>query len=749
MKSKSAEKLLKDIQNLEILESIGDAVSIQDTNFKIIFQNKISKGIVGYHVGEYCYEAYTLRDKTCKDCPLAPVFADGKTHTVERNKPSDKGMVYLEITASPLRNLKGEIIAGIEVMRDITNRKETEERLKNSEEKFRNLSENSPNMIFINKKGRVVYANKKCEEIMGYKKEEFYSPDFNFHVLIAPQYLDTVSGNFQRHLKGEEVPPYEYTVVTKQGTVIEVIITTKLINYEGDTAILGIITDISEQKKTEETLRESEARFRKLVETAFEGIAIAENGIFLEANKLFAKLFEYTLPEIIGLHISKLVDPESLVDVMQKIQSGYDRPYEAVCVTKNGKHFPVEACGKAVIYNGRKARITALRDISGRKRSEEESIKIQKLESLGILAGGIAHDFNNLLTAILGNVSLAKMHINPEDKIYELLTEAEKASMRAKDLTQQLLTFSKGGEPVKKTVLLKGLVHDTSCFALRGSKTKSECRFPDNLWPVEIDEGQITQVFHNLIINADHAMPEGGVVDIHAENITSTADKAGALLMPGKYVKISVHDNGVGIPKDHLQKIFDPYFTTKQMGSGLGLTTAYSIIRKHDGAVTVESELGKGTILNIYLPASSKEIIFHEEITDTVSSGKGKILVMDDDDMVRDVAGAILRSLGYKVEFAKDGTEAIELYQKAIISGESFDVVIMDLTIPGGMGGKDAIKKLLNIDLQVKAVVSSGYSNDPIMSNYKAHGFSAVISKPYNVIDMSKTLHELINSCIH
>lgn len=601
-------------------------------------------------------------------------------------------------------------------------------------------------MIFINKKGRVVYVNKKCEEIMGYKKEEFYSPDFNFHVLIAPQYLDTVIGNFQRHLKGEEVPPYEYTVVTKQGTVIEVIITTELISYEGDTAILGIITDISEQKKAEETLRESEARFRQLTETAFEGITITENAVILEANELLAKLFEYTLSEIIGLHVSKLVAPESLDDVMQKIQSGYDRPYETVCVTKNGKHFPVEVCGKAVIYNGRKARMTALRDISERKRSEEEFMKIQKLESLGILAGGIAHDFNNLLTAILGNISLAKMHTSPEDKIYERLAEAEKASIRAKDLTQQLLTFSKGGEPVKKTVLLNGLIHDTACFALRGSKTKCKCRLPDNLWPVEIDEGQITQVFHNLLINADHAMPEGGVIDIQAKNITSTDDETGVLPIPGKYVKISVHDNGIGIPKEHLQRIFDPYFTTKQTGSGLGLTTVFSIIRKHDGMITVESEHGKGTTFHIYLPASSKEIISHNEIKATAPSGKGKILVMDDDDMVRDVAGEILKSVGYKVEFAKDGAEAIELYQKARKSGESFDVVIMDLTIQGGMGGREAIKKLLTIDPQVKAVVSSGYSNDPIMANFKDYGFGAVISKPYNVIDLSKTLHKLINS---
>lgn len=743
MKNKAPEKLLEDIRELEILESIGDAVSIQDTNFKIIFQNKTGKEIMGDHTGKYCYEAYAFRDKTCNDCPLSPVFADGKTHTIERSKPSDNGTTYFEVTASPLRNSSGKIIAGIEVTRNITERKEAEEALRTSEEHWRSLVQTAPNIIYtVGRDNLILFINYtvpgfSVEQVIGTSTYD-YIPQEDHHIMREA---------FEHVFKTGETVEYEIRSYGLQDTMGYYSSRVSALKKDGKIEkLLVIATEITKYKQAAEAIKESEQRFRQLIETAFEGITITENAVILEANEPLAKLLGYEQTEIIGMPISKFVTPESFDIIAQNIRSEYDAPYEIVCVRKDGKHFPAEVCGKTVIYKGRKARMAALRDITERKRLEEESMKIQKLESLGILAGGIAHDFNNLLTAILGNISLAKIHTNPEDKIYERLAEAEKASMRAKDLTQQLLTFSKGGEPVKKTVSLKGLIHDTACFALRGSKTKCECRLPDNLWPVEIDEGQITQVFHNLLINADHAMPEGGVVDIHAENITSTDDKTGVLPILGKYVKISVHDNGIGIPKDHLMKIFDPYFTTKQKGSGLGLTSVFSIIRKHDGMITVESEQGKGTAFHIYLPASSKEIISHEKIKTTTPSGKGKILIMDDDDMVRHVAGEILKSVGYKVEFAKDGTEAIDLYQKAKASGESFDVVIMDLTIQGGMGGREAIKKLLTIDPQVRAVVSSGYSNDPIMSNFKDHGFSAVISKPYNVADMSKTLHDLIDS---
>ena len=379
------------------------------------------------------------------------------------------------------------------------------------------------------------------------------------------------------------------------------------------------------------------------------------------------------------------------------------------------------------------------------QRIETELARVQRLESIGILAGGIAHDFNNFLTGILGNISLARMRGDSEDEIIERLMEAEKASLRARDLTQQLLTFAKGGELAKNIASIVDLLKDAASFALSGSNVKCQFFITDKLWPVEIDEGQINQVTSNIVINAGQATPNGGAIKLYAENMIVGSEHA--LPLPdGKYVKISIEDKGVGIPQEHLQQIFEPYFTTKQTGSGLGLATAYSIIKKHDGHITVESQTGVGTTFHAYLPAFPDETFTAEEdevrITET---GEGRILVMDDEDMVRKVLRDTLAVFGYEVTTAADGTTAIELYKEAAKSGNPFVAVIMDLTIPGGMGGMEAIQKLTEFDPDVKAVVSSGYSNDPIMTNFRECGFCGVIAKPYKMSKLNTVLHNVIN----
>ncbi len=423
-----------------------------------------------------------------------------------------------------------------------------------------------------------------------------------------------------------------------------------------------------------------------------------------------------------------------------------------VLIAKDGTKRPLDNSGAPIKDNKGNVIgvVLVFRDITEQRKMEEELQKIQKLESIGILAGGIAHDFNNNLTAILGNISLAKMEANPEDKIYERLIEAEKASLEATNLTQQLLTFSKGGVPIKRTTSIAELIKDSAGFVLRGSNVKCEFFIPDDIWRVEVDKGQMSRVINNLIINADQAMPEGGIIKVRAENVTvgsacpSTRVEHAIPLKDGEYVKIEIEDDGVGIPKEHRSKIFDPYFSTKQKGSGLGLATTYSIIQKHNGYITVESELGVGTTFYIYLPVSQKGIPEKKDTDKQPIAGEGKILLMDDEEMVRDVAGRILEHLGYEVEFAKDGAEAIELYKKAKESGQPFDGAIIDLTIPGGMGGQETIKKLIEIDPNVKAIVSSGYSTDSIMANFRQYGFSGVVTKPYKVEDLGKTLNKVI-----
>jgi PAS domain S-box-containing protein len=384
------------------------------------------------------------------------------------------------------------------------------------------------------------------------------------------------------------------------------------------------------------------------------------------------------------------------------------------------------------------------RDISERRVMEREMIKNQKLESVGLLAGGIAHDFNNLLSAIAGYVSLAQSCNPSSEEVGEHLLKAEKATFRAKDLTHQLLTFSKGGTPVRKATALRELIQDAAGWALRGSNVQSDIAVPPDLRRVDADEGQISQVMSNLLINASQAMTNGGTVRISARNVT-LKDFECPPLEAGEYVTISIHDHGVGIPGEHLTKIFDPYFTTKRQGSGLGLATSYAIIKKHRGNITVESRLGMGTTFHIFLPVSRGNEEEESPPQAMHHPGEGRILVMDDDASLREVASSMLRNLGYATVTEKDGGDAVASYEAALRVGEPFDAVILDLTVPGGMGGREAVTKLRQIDPEAKVIVSSGYSNDDIMANYKEYGFSGVVPKPYNLVQLGDAVGKLLS----
>ncbi|WP_447971319.1 response regulator [Nitrospira sp. M1] len=389
--------------------------------------------------------------------------------------------------------------------------------------------------------------------------------------------------------------------------------------------------------------------------------------------------------------------------------------------------------------------VLVLRDMTDRLRVEQELLKASKLESLGILAGGIAHDFNNLLTSILGNISLSKVSLNPQTESYGYMDEAEKASLRAKSLTQQLLTFAEGGAPVKKPMALEPMVTESATFALRGTKSRCHVDFPVNLWRVEADRGQLSHVIHNLMLNAHQAMPKGGTITIRADNMTFHPNdhERKMALHKGHYVEIIVEDQGIGIPADYLAQIFDPYFTTKQSGSGLGLSTAYSVIKNHGGTMTVSSELGRGTQLRIYLPASSSQELSDEPPPSTSITGEGKILVMDDDDSVRLLLEEMLIHLGYEVESVPDGDDAITRYQQAKARQQGYSAVILDLTVPGGLGGKDTLEKLRQIDPDVRAIVASGYCNDPLLSRYSAFGFLGMVAKPFQLGELSEVLHRV------
>ena len=389
--------------------------------------------------------------------------------------------------------------------------------------------------------------------------------------------------------------------------------------------------------------------------------------------------------------------------------------------------------------------VLVFRDVTEQKMMEEELLKVKKLESLGVLAGGIAHDFNNILVSILGNINLATYSLDPDSKIYPLLKDAEKASMRAKDLTMQLLTFSKGGDPVKETAFVPEIIKDSASFVLRGANVSCDFDIPADLWFVEMDKGQISQVIQNLIINAAHAMPKGGKISISCRNINNIQDEN----IPGaerlkNYVKIALADTGVGIPENIIGRIFDPYFSTKQDGSGLGLAIAHSIVSKHNGYITVQSESGSGSVFNVYLPSSENKLIDSREgpVSSPLNGGL-KIMIMDDEPAVRDTLQVMLSELGHQAVLVNDGEQALRQYIEELDSDDPIDIMILDLTIPGGMGGEETAKGILAISPHAKIIVSSGYSNDPVMANSKEHGFVAAIVKPYQLHELQTVINKV------
>jgi len=528
--------------------------------------------------------------------------------------------------------------------------------------------------------------------------------------------------------------------------------------YSGD-EIGGLSTEFNLMSRTlrerEVKLAEEKERLAVTLRSIGDAVIVTDvDGTITLLNKVAEHLTGWTMQDAVGKPLSEVFHI-----INEKTRERCEHPVanvintglicglanHTVLVRRDGAELIIE--DSAAPIRDRESRIIGVvlvfRDTTEKRRMEDELIKVEKLESVGVLAGGLAHDFNNLLTAILGNISMAKMYIDGGNKAFARLTEAESASKRASELTYQLLTFSRGGAPIRKTASIGDIVRESARFTLSGTSVAAEYSIGSDIWSVDVDAGQMSQVFSNLIINAVQAMPSGGTVTITAKNVVLGADDV-PTLESGTYVRISIGDRGIGIPDELLPRIFDPYFTTKQTGSGLGLASVYSIIKKHDGHITVESKSGQGTTFRIYLPASGDKLATQTAQQGEITKGIGRILVMDDERIVRDISGEMLRSLGYESDFAINGAEAVEIYLQALKKGRPYHAVIMDLTIPGGMGGREAITELRSLDPDVRVIVSSGYSNDPIMADFKTYGFRGVIIKPYSIDLFSKTLREVL-----
>ena len=507
---------------------------------------------------------------------------------------------------------------------------------------------------------------------------------------------------------------------------------------------------------TEETLREERERIAITLSSIVEGVFTTDTrGRITYMNRMAEELSGWKQRDAMG---------RSIEEVVRFLHSGVneedDHPVthalEVGTLLHPLDHYPLfdQTNGeRPVVYSVSPLRrsdgnllgaVLILRDMTERIKLDEERLKASKLDSLGLLAGGIAHDFNNLLTTILGNLSMTKAWVNSRDHLFNFLSEAENASLRAKKLTQQLLTFAKGGTPLKKPLALQQVIPESAAFALSGSPTRCQCDIPDDLWLIEADEGQIGQVIHNLAVNAHQAMPTGGTLTIRAENVTETTEQAkqNGMQAAGKYVKLTIQDNGNGIPPYVLQKIFDPYYSTKQTGSGLGLSTAYSIINNHHGTIAAASLQGQGATFVIHLPASPATTTAHQ-VSPLTMTGEGRVLVMDDEESIRLLLGEMLQHLGYDVQCVAEGKEALERYQEAYHARQPFHAVILDLTVTGGLGGKDTVQQLRQFDPQVKAIVASGYSNDPVLSRYATFGFHGVVAKPFRLAELSQVLHQI------
>lgn len=516
-----------------------------------------------------------------------------------------------------------------------------------------------------------------------------------------------------------------------------------------------VLVDLTGIKRTEEALAAERERLAVTLRAMAEGVITTDTqGRVLFLNEAAGELTGWTENAAIGRlledvcvmrHEKTRLPVAAPAAAAVASHAVIDLPANTVLLDRQGSPRVIEGRCAPIhdMHSHAIGAVLVLRDVTERARLEGEILRASKLESVGILAGGIAHDFNNLLTVVMGNITLATLDSQAMASAGRWLQDAERGVMRARDLTQQLLTFARGGEPVRSAVRLPEIVKEAANFALHGSKVRCEFAIEDGLWTAEVDKGQIGQVVQNLVINAVQAMPEGGVMHISMRNQHLNA-LAVRQLDEGNYLCIVISDTGAGIRPEHLARIFDPYFTTKQSGSGLGLATVYSIVRKHQGHIEVESEIGRGTRFRFWLPAVPDARPTAPEVAHAPDNLTGRVLFMDDEEPIRAMADALLRRLGFEVTCVADGREVLRVYAEGLSNGTRYDLVIMDLTVPGGLGGKEAMSELCKLDPMVKGIVSSGYSSDPVMANYRTYGFSGMVAKPYRLTDLAKAIRTVL-----
>ena len=620
-------------------------------------------------------------------------------------------------------------------------------------------------MITVDETGMIRSINPAAEKMFGYTERELIG--YKFSKLVPKSYGSEPEAKPIACAWEEMAKRTGSTILalgrTRKLASFPVEISLSQMEVDQQKLYVAMVRDVTEQKRFETEIAAEKESLAVTLRSIGDGVITTDvQGKIIMINNEAERLTGWPSAEALGQPLKSVFNVAIDLAAQARAQRSGSRneaqsilltlPESATLTSRNATEYIVEQVASPIRDNKNEVAgvVLVFRDITERQRNEAERRKAETLEQLGLLAGGIAHDFNNLLTAIIGNISLASLLLPPDDELAGRLVDAKNASMRARDLAQQLLTFARGGAPIKKTASIGKLIQDTVSFSLRGSHSRSEFSFGADLWAAEIDPGQISQVIGNLVVNADQAMPNGGTLRVGCDNFSYNAVSETPIpdLGPGDYIRINIRDEGVGIPEDYLKRIFDPYFTTKPKGTGLGLATTYSIVKNHNGLITVESELHYGSTFTVYLPAAIHHELPVEQVGPLTQSitGTGRVLIVDDEEAIRALVDFTLSHLGYQVTQAETALEGVNAYREKLEAGERFDAVILDLTLPGGMGGKEALKKLIEIDPTVNAIVSSGYATDATMSRYQDFGFRGVIAKPYEAAELGKIVHDVISS---
>ncbi|OIQ02479.1 MAG: hypothetical protein AUK55_00745 [Syntrophobacteraceae bacterium CG2_30_61_12] len=673
----------------------------------------------------------------------------------EMSRELEQQQLALENWSSNLEQVVKERTRSLQVLSDQLQaenqeRREIQEALEQSEAKLRGIVRVAPIGIGLVTHGVLTQVNETLCRLLGFPEEQLLGKD------LADFFADrsewTAVFPDPEGLNGNENGAVA-TLRSRDGSLISAFLcATALDPARPEEGTAFIAMDVTEPRRAEQALRESEERLRAIFNNAGIGIMVTDrHGRYLQANAAWAEMLGYSPAFLVELEETELILPEDVeagarrrAEIISGRRDHYR--YELRYRRRDGATIRGDVTATPIRDPDGQVQevIQTVLDITEKKRFEQEMIRSEKLESIAGLAGGIAHDFNNVLTAIVGNIGLARMTLDQREKVSARLEAAEKACLRAQELAKKLLTFSRGGAPIKQACSVAEIVRDAAGLCLTGANVAGSYDLPADLWAIEADRDQVHQVVSNLVMNAVQAMPTGGTIGVSAANL-ELEEGSGLPLPAGRYVEVAVTDQGPGIEPERLVKIFDPFLSTKKDGSGLGLATAHSIVRRHKGHISVESELGVGTTFRILLPAwtAHRTAAAAPGVDQDTANGQ-RVLIMDDEEIILDISSEILRHLGYRVATARDGAEAIRQYREALAQGTPFAAVIMDLTIPGGMGGKEAIGEIRRLDPAARAVVSSGYSNDPVMADFRDHGFDAVAVKPYKIVELKRLLSELL-----